>query len=625
MYLSTSLTNLVKKQIQSYGYYRFGFRYNLFWHWIFCLLFFFVNNIFIYSQEIVGARSASIDINNNPVKKRVDYFQSKAKRLQYIDYEFARNYLKEAYLLSLENRTIEMQKLLKLSTEYRGKELSDYWYLLSIAHEERWQKSRFDWLNKAFAIDQWFETPPVKAAKELVRILYKWDMYDEIIALTRKWQLEITQDKDIQFYLALAYNNSGNKKQAIELALSNLEKYNYEERYFRILLDTPNISKEMWVNFHFYLESYPPKSPDLLRYLISQSTDSAYTEDLLSVYTGLFGDDYFTTAQHILLRQDNLISRSDIFFNNYPTSDFLILSQVIHNVSGVRSIEDSLRELNGVYIMDKNYDGIPEEELTFINGDLTERHLFPSKPNENDITVRWNIHGEPASYHSFYNHNGNSRTIELIYSRYPFIHAITITDYDSRRVYNFSPGQLSYSISNKVPLNTFDWAISPLQTANLSESNIMRNSRNTRLYETQYRQSDWTLRAQYDINHLGELKQIQIDRDLDGTFDEISHFENNQRNRTIRDENQDGNFELVISYQNGIPQKYQVDIDNDGHPDFSEILGDVSNKIWHTLGGVELPHSSYKYETNKIDYIYSYYFKWSNESLSIFTPEYLGK
>ena len=554
---------------------------------------------------------------------QAQYLQNRALQLQFLDYEFAQKYLKEAYKLSLEDRAIEVQKLLKLSTEYRGDETSDYWYLLATTYEKKWEQSRLDWLNKAFAIDQWFEVPPLSPAIELVYILYKWAMYDDIIIWAQKWKSEITDNKDIQYYLALAYNNSGQKKKAVELALSNLERYNYEERYFRILLDKPNISKEMWVNFHFYLENYPPDSPNLLRYLVSKSTDINHTENLLSVYTSLFGDDYFTTAQRILLHREDLIPRSDIFFNNYKTSDFLILSQIIHNVSGVRPIAESLLDLNGLYIMDQNYDGIPEEELTFINGDLTERHVFPSNPDENDIKIRWNSYGEPASYHSFYNRNGSSRNIDISYGRYPFIREITVSDRDSRRVYGFSPGRLTYSISHEVPLNTFDWALSPLQTPTILESELLHNSREAQLYETQYRQSDWKLRAKYSMNYLGELEKMEMDRNLDGVFDEVSYFERNQRLKTIRDEDQDGNFELTISYQNGTPKKYEVDIDGNGHIDFTEALGDVSSKTWYSYDNLNLPSSSYKYEPDKLDYIYSYYFKWSNKHVNIFAPEYL--
>ena len=316
---------------------------------------------------------------------QTSHLSNRATKLKFLDYEFAQKYLKEAYNLSLEDRMIEIQKLLELSTEYRGQEISDYWYLLTTAYDEKWEKSRFDWLNKAFEIDQWFEVPLIKPALALVQILYKWGMYEDIITWSEKWKVEITDNKSIQYYLALAYNKSGERKKAIELSLNNLERYDYEERYFRILLDTPNVDRDTWVNFHFYLENYPPKSPDILRYLISRSTDISHTEDLLSVYTSLFGDDYFTTAQRILLQRNNLISRSDIFFKNYKTSDFLILSQVIHNVSKVRPIEQSVLDLNGLYVMDQDYNGIPEEELTFINGNLTERHIFPSNPNENDI------------------------------------------------------------------------------------------------------------------------------------------------------------------------------------------------------------------------------------------------
>ncbi|WGK69761.1 hypothetical protein P0082_02545 [Candidatus Haliotispira prima] len=581
--------------------------------------------------ELATTRSANSAQNGTESQnvKKIDrtmsaqyLFQRKTK-LRFLDYEFARKYLKEAYILSEEDRAVEVQKLLRLSKEYRGDDTSDYWYLLATAYEDKWEKSRFDWLNKAFELDQWFEVPPLPPALALVRILYKWGMYDDIIAWAQKWKPEISNDKEVQFYLAMAYNNSGQKKKAKELALNNLERYNYEERYFRILLDIPNVSKEMWVNFHFYLENYPPDSPNLLRYLVSKSTDINQTENLLSVYTGLFGDDYFTTAQRILLRQDDLVPRSDIFFKNYKTSDFLILSRVIRGVSGIRPIEESLKDLNGLYIIDRDYDGIPEEELTFINGDLTERHLFPGSPYENDIKIRWSSYGEPAGYHSFYNYNGSSSTIDISYGRYPFIREITVSDHDSRRTYSFSPGRLMYSISHEVPLNTFEWALSPLRKPTLLESDIMRNSREVKLYETRLRQSDWQLRAKYNMDYLGQLKEIHIDRNLDGTFDEISHFENSRRVKTLRDENQDGRFELSVSYEDGRLRKYEVDLNGNGNVDYTETLGDVPGKTWHTYGGLDLPGTSYKFQPEKTDYIYSYYFKWSNETVSVFAPEYL--
>ena len=548
--------------------------------------------------------------------------EDRATKLKYLNYEFARKYLKEVLQLYKEDRKIEMQKLLKLSTEYDGDETSDYWYLLASAHEEKWEKSRFEWLNKAFEIDQWFEFQPREPALALVHILYKWGLYNDIITWSQKWKAEITEDQDFQYYLTLAYNNSGHKEKAIELALNNLERYSYEERYFRVLLDAPHISKEMWVKFHFYLENYPPKSPNLLRYLVTRSTDISHMENLLSVYTSLFGDDYFTTAQRILMLQDNLIPRSNIFFDNYKTSDFLVLSQVIRRISGFRPIEKSLLDLNGLYVMDRNYDNIPEEELTFINGSLTERHVFPSKPNENDIRILWNSYGEPASYHSFYNHNGSSRNIDLTYGRYPFIREITITDRDSKRIYNFSPGRLTYDISRDVPLNTFDWAISPLQSPSLLESEIIQNSHVTKLYETQQRKSDWKLRAEYQRNYFGELTRIRIDRNLNGKFDEIAYLTRSQRVKILRDEDQDGQFELAIYYKKGVPKKYEVDINQDGSIDFTQTLGDISTKIWHIYGDLNLPTSSYKYAIPKTDYIYSYYFKWSDQTLDIFAPKY---
>ncbi len=548
----------------------------------------------------------------------------RGRKLQYLDYEFARKYLREAYLLSGEDRAAEVRALLRLSTEYNGAEISDYWYLLASAYGSKWEKSRLDWLNKAFEIDQWYDVPRLLAALELVRILYKWKMYDDIISWNNKWEPEITGEKTMQFYLAMAYNKSGWKEKAADLALNNLERYNHEERYFSILLDTPRVSKEMWVNFHLYLENYPPDSPKLLRYLVNKSTDINETENLLSIYTRLFGDDYFTTARRVLLRQSGLVPRSDIFFSNYPTSDFLVLSQVIRSVSAIRPIETSLQELNGLYIVDRNYDDIPEEELTFINGNLTERHIAAGGPDENDVIVRWNDYGEPASYHSFFNHKGSSRTIDILYGRYPFIHEITISDPDSRRVYSFSPGRLTYSLSEQVPLNTFEWALSSLQEPSLLESDVMRSSREVKLYETQLRQSDWHLRAKYDMSYSGELERIYLDRDWDGNFDEISYFDDSERTRTVRDENQDGNFELMVSYREGAPQKYEVDIYGNGSVDYTEIPGDVSVKTWHRYGGLDLPRSSYKYQPTKMDYIYSYYFHWSDQTVNIFAPEYLN-
>ena len=242
------------------------------------------------------------------------------------------------------------------------------------------------------------------------------------------------------------------------------------------------------------------------------------------------------------------------------------------------------------------------------------------------LKIRWNSYGEPASYHSFYNHNGGSRTIDIFYGRYPFIREIVVLDHDSRRIYYFSPGKLTYSISAQVPLNTFDWAISSLRMPVLLESEIMRQSRKMQLYETQYRQSDWKLRAEYNINVFGNLEKLQIDRDFDGVFDEISHFQTTHLYKTIRDENQDGYFELAILYdRKGIPVKYTVDIDGDKHTDFTETRGDVLSRVWHIYDNLTLPLHSHKYDSDKADHIYSYYFKWNNENINIFAPKYLER
>ena len=100
----------------------------------------------------------------------------------------------------------------------------------------------------------------------------------------------------------------------------------------------------------------------------------------------------------------------------------------------------------------------------------------------------------------------------------------------------------------------------------------MRNSREILLYENQMREyqnndNNWILKAKYNMYHLGYLEKMQIDRNMDGVFDEISYFEGPLQRRILRDEDQDGYFELSI--ENG--RKYELDSDADGFVDYTQI------------------------------------------------------
>lgn len=471
-----------------------------------------------------------------------------------LDEQMARRYLKEAYVLWQKRRAV--WPLLETAKEYRGDSLSDYWYLMAMSETRKWR--RLEWLKRAFQADRWLEVSPLPAAIRLVQALYDWQMYSDVIAWAGRLRPEITDHRDIQFYLAMSLHNIGQGEQAKELALRNLGRYDDEARYFRILLDMPD--ETMWSRFHFYLESYPPDSPNLLRYLAGKSHN--HKERLISIYSRLFGDDYFTTAQRILLRKDDLRSRSEIFFKNYPTTDFLVLSQVIRKLS--HSQEELLQTFNGRYTIDQDYDGKPEEELAFAEGQLLERHISSS---HNNISVRWNRYGEPDRYQSVY--EGNGQSVDILYDRYPFVREITISEYESKRTYLPPPGRLACSIARTTPLNSLDWATHTLKKVEILESEIMRNSREVLLYEN--RMSDdtnWILKAKYNIHDLGYLEKMQLDRDMDGVFDEISYFSGSVRLQTLRDEDRDGYFELSINYQNG--PKYELDSDADGFVDYAQ-------------------------------------------------------
>ena len=360
-----------------------------------------------------------------------------------LDTQMARRYLKEARTFWEQGRIDETHKLLELTKEYRGESISDYWYLMAMS--EKPKNNHLDWLLQAFEADQWLDITPLSAALELVKNLYNRHMYRDIIAWAGRWKPKITNHKDIQFYLAMSFHNIGKKQEAKELALRNLGRYDNEARYFRILLDIPD--EAMWSQFYFYLANYPLDSPHLLRYLMGKSRN--HKERLLSLYINLFGDDYFSTAQRILLRKDNLLSRSQIFFKNYPTTDFLVLSQVLHKLSSNQSTEELLQILNGHYTIDRDYNGKPEEKIIFADGQLLERYISNS---HDDIAIRWNRYGEPDRYQSFSNWNGNGQTVDIFYDRYPFVREMTIFDYKSRRTYLFSPGRLAYPLLK--PANT---------------------------------------------------------------------------------------------------------------------------------------------------------------------------
>lgn len=537
------------------------------------------------------------------------------------DHRVALLHLKEATELWKQGREIEVRSLLNNAAEYGGEDFADYWFLEAQLLSDKWQKSKLNWLEKALKQNNWRYTEPLSAALQVYKILSYWRMNEEIIRWYESWPRSLQENKEIRYYLAQAYSAIGERRKAHEIALDELNRQASNEQFFRILIDGPKISDDMWLTLHLYLENSPPESPSLLRYLISKSTDTESMQNLLAMYTSLFGDDYFTTAYRLFSMHDDLASRSDIFFRNYQTADFLILDRVFRSIESFRPLSQSMTDLNGIYLIDKNYDGQPEEELTFLNGQLTHRNIKAPNIDAEDQSIFFNTFGEPNEYQSFYNKNGNSRVVKVLYGRYPFVSSVQVEDADSRREYLFNPGKLQFSLTESYPIDQLGWVESKLLKPELIESKLASYSSEIHFFENLGKGANakYKFRARYLLDRFGNLQSIEDDPNLDGNMEEVLEFRKQKPYQLKRDANRDGIFEVQVDYdERGTPFQYQVDTNNDGNFDYSEQRGDALIKTWYLLqqDGLDKP-------AQPIAEMYSIYLKWSRTQTNLFSPELL--
>lgn len=501
--------------------------------------------------------------------------------------EFAVSYLENLTLSLLEREPAVVRSLLSKSEAFGAKKISDYWYWRARFLPSSWRQSQFEWLRNAFVLNEWYrEKLRLESAKIFARLAYELDRHQEFVAEYVNWSSSFQDNVEINYYLALSYQKSGEAERARELAERMLFLW-ADVRYFRILFDTGIPIDILLSRLRFYFSKAENRSPDLLRYLILANAEQpALVENLLTLYLDFFENDYFVAAQRFLLAQKDRPVLAEMFFQNHRTTDFLMISKVLEKIEDRRYAEKWLEELEGLYSVDSDYDGIAEERLHFIKGRLVERRIRSFGTRARDFTIFFNSFGEPERYRDFSEQNGKSEIVEVEYQAYPFVGQVEKQSGGQKLHYKVSAGYLDWKLTDAKRIKPLYWARVPLEYSSLSEQEILKDTYEVALYRSTtvrdetllfleqpvFRPEELVLTNLYRF-YQGKVIRAQYDENGNGHPEKIVTFQDGM-SEIARDIDEDGFFELRVQKSLEGNALYYLDTDEDSYVDFLSIQRD---------------------------------------------------
>jgi hypothetical protein len=227
---------------------------------------------------------------------------------------------------------------------------------------------------------------------------------------------------------------------------------------------------------------------------------------------------------------------------------------------------------SGTSVIDTDRDGYWEELFESEDGMITRWVVDANEDGVAEYNTRF-ASGEPTEVTV----NSGEQNVRFEYDVYPFARTISFVQPDGEVVLIPQPWSVSFRVASEIDPGGASFT-TPLQLPQRlplpdlpayyrAATRIDRTDSGGRVVESRFYEAETLVRSSHDT-------------DDDGVFDRLVVYSNGLPQTVVRDIDRDGYFEVVETYTDGRLDAVVVDDDDDGAPDVYERRSDGGVREW---------------------------------------------
>ena len=296
--------------------------------------------------------------------------------------------------------------------------------------------------NRAVKTDNWLLLEKKDCIKDLALIMFRNKKYQEVIELVESTSFPGYGDNDLMYLyvLSLKYNDEYQKyKQTV---LKSINYYNSDYRFAELYLDI-NIPYRDAVLMDKYKYSKSEGGLQVFLKAVMSLEESYEKLMLLEEYFSRGGNDISAYIEYYRLRGN--ISREELMmllerglFENRENA--LRLRSIITEIDLIETIDSAIAEYTGNIYYDLNNDKYFEELHLYENGKPAGISIDQNQDALIEVMI---IFQEGLPYEVVL---ADEKLVRIIYSNYPFIEEISISEGNKNTVYTVIEEKLNLEI-----------------------------------------------------------------------------------------------------------------------------------------------------------------------------------
>jgi tetratricopeptide (TPR) repeat protein len=485
----------------------------------------------------------------------------------------ALQYLGQAELLFNSGKIDEAKKLLNNSLQFYP-DFSESCFLLGKIYLREQQTTRdgLIFLERAIASDSWIKTEPFLAKREQGRVylqIGKFEKAKQILLNVKKKRIE-----DPYVYLLLARTFSALKdNMQLQKILVEAEKRFPEYREFYLLHVELYKKKGNKIGALDVLEKGLEKMPDnvyLLLEKIRLTDDPDEKKQLLDHYFKSGGTDPEAALIALHVTLENSEQHISFFLENGGALHIDLLDEFFSLGLPEQTyrplFEQPVMNFTGDRILDVNRDTFFEEKYTYENGDLTVWEKDWNQDGRPEVNVVF--HNEVPVDITLYEEKGDiERSITGTYSTYPYLSALSFLKRDGKKEYQLLPLTLTCRVFDDFSTGKDEWGDNKRFRLPVRKNIPIPSEKDAAKHA--FRVDEYKEGSALAVAELlnGKYVVLKQDTDENGTFDYIIEYTDGLPVYGRRDLDSDGIYEIEEVYRKGRLDKILYNHNDDEYPD----------------------------------------------------------
>ncbi len=307
-------------------------------------------------------------------------------------------------------------------------------------------------------------------------------------------------------------------------------------------------------------------SKKVVQFLIKSSSDCAYYRNY---YLNKWGGDRFYNISNLCSQKDKLIDNLILLYPDNSLIDYNELLWVYSLFDNIKDKQTVISRFNSIEMTvqyDTNSDGFYDTKALFKKGRIVSFSFDGNNDNQEDYFVNLDI--LPVSVKVI----TAKQAITYYYNKYPNLVSVIISGEESVIKYQLIPYKLEMDIVH-LPSNVMDGIPSIIQNAVFPETDLltgsstMKNITNKNNTITSYKIVDLDESVERVINSEG-IKIVE------------KHYKNSVLITAYKDSDNDGLFDTIFKYADGILQSISFDENNNGIAEYVQNYEDGLIRTW---------------------------------------------